>query len=139
MRSAVAEIRSFGAYLYRMCKNTAIDYCRHRNINIPLSEEYDDNVATVDENFFAKEIEAQIASLVDKMPKKGKKVYLVGAGTAGFAAGQTAYFLRNIANIDAQEVKSYEFKSYLPIVKKGDIVIAFYNEILKEGCLIECH
>lgn len=77
MRSAVAEIRSFGAYLYRMCKNTAIDYCRHRNINIPLSEEYDDNVTTADENFFAKEIEAQIASVIDKMPKKRKKVYIM--------------------------------------------------------------
>lgn len=57
--------------------------------------------------------------------KKASRVYTVGAGTAGFAAGQVAYFLRNIANIDAQDVKSYEFKSYLPIIKKGDVVIAF--------------
>lgn len=57
--------------------------------------------------------------------KKGKRVYLIGAGTAGFSAGQVAYFLRNIAHIDAQEIRSYEFKAYLPIVKKGDIVIAF--------------
>lgn len=71
-------------------------------------------------NYTEKDLEPLVKEI-----KKGKKVYLVGAGTAGFAAGQTAYFLRNIANIDAQEVKSYEFKSYLPIVKKGDIVIAF--------------
>ena len=52
------------------------------------------------------------------------RVYLVGAGTAGFAAGQIAYFLRNISNIDAQDVKSYEFKSYINILTKNDLVIA---------------
>jgi len=57
--------------------------------------------------------------------KQAKKVYTVGAGTAGFAAGQVAYFLRNIAKIDTQEIKSYEYNSYLPIIKKRDVVIAF--------------
>lgn len=56
--------------------------------------------------------------------KKSKRVYTMGAGTAGFAAAQIAFFLRTIANIDAQEIKSYEFKSYLPLVKRGDLVIA---------------
>ena len=57
--------------------------------------------------------------------RKASRVYTVGAGTAGFAAGQVAYFLRNIAKIDAQDIKSYEFKSYLSIIKKSDLVIAF--------------
>jgi len=56
--------------------------------------------------------------------KRAHRVYVVGAGTAGFAAGQIAYYLRNIANIDAQDVRSYEFKSYIPILNKKDLIIA---------------
>ena len=56
--------------------------------------------------------------------KKAHRIYIVGAGTAGFAAGQIAYYLRNIAGIDAQDVKSYEFKSYINILRKEDMVIA---------------
>ncbi len=56
--------------------------------------------------------------------KKAEKIYVVGAGTAGFAAGQVAYYLRTIANIDARDIRSYEFTSYLPIISKKDLVIA---------------
>lgn len=56
--------------------------------------------------------------------KRAHRVYVVGAGTAGFAAGQIAYYLRNIASIDAQDVKSYEFKSYLNILQEKDLIIA---------------
>jgi glucosamine--fructose-6-phosphate aminotransferase (isomerizing) len=75
-------------------------------------------------------------------------VYLLGAGTAGFAAGQIAYFLRTIANVDAMEIKSYEFKSYLPVISSKDLIIAISQsgetadtieplEVLKKkGCKI---
>ena len=56
--------------------------------------------------------------------KQAHRVYVIGAGTAGFAAGQIAYYLRNIAHIDAQDVRSYEFKSYIPILDRGDLIIA---------------
>ena len=56
--------------------------------------------------------------------KEAHRVYVVGAGTAGFAAGQITYYLRNISNVDAQDIKSYEFKSYLNILQKKDLVIA---------------
>jgi glucosamine--fructose-6-phosphate aminotransferase (isomerizing) len=56
--------------------------------------------------------------------KKSRKVYILGAGTAGYAAGQIAYFLRTIAGIDAQEIKSYEFRSYLPILSTKDLILA---------------
>lgn len=56
--------------------------------------------------------------------KEAHRVYVLGAGTAGFAAGQIAYFLRNIAKIDTQEVRSYEFKTYMNILRKDDLVIA---------------
>ncbi len=67
--------------------------------------------------------EKDFKPLVDAM-KKAHRVYVVGAGTAGFAAGQIAYYLRNIAHIDAQDIRSYEFKSYLPILQKSDLLIA---------------
>lgn len=56
--------------------------------------------------------------------KGAHRVYTVGAGTAGFAAGQIAYFLRKYGGIDAQDVKSYEFKSYENILTRNDLVIA---------------
>lgn len=80
--------------------------------------------------------------------KKAHRVYVIGAGTAGFAAGQIAYFLRNIAHIDAQDVRSYEFKTYLNILSSKDLLIAVSQsgetadtiEILemgkKQGCKI---
>ncbi len=80
--------------------------------------------------------------------RRSKKAYILGAGTAGFAAGQIGYFLRTIAGIDAQDVKSYEFRSYLPIITSKDLIIAVSQsgetadtieplEILKKkGCKI---
>lgn len=80
--------------------------------------------------------------------KKSKRVYTIGAGTAGFSAAQIAYYLRVIAGIDAQEIKSYEFRSYLPLVKRDDLVIALsqsgetadtieaVEEMKKRGCKI---
>lgn len=61
---------------------------------------------------------------ISKYMKKAHRTYVIGAGTAGFAAGQIAYYLRNIPHIDAQDVRSYEFKSYLPVLKSNDLVIA---------------
>lgn len=59
-----------------------------------------------------------------KAIKEAHRVYVLGAGTAGFAAGQIAYFLRNIAKIDTQEVRSYEFNTYKNILRKEDLIIA---------------
>jgi glucosamine--fructose-6-phosphate aminotransferase (isomerizing) len=59
-----------------------------------------------------------------KAIKKANRVYVTGAGTAGFASGQIAYYLRNIAKVDALDVRSYDFESFLPILTKEDLVIA---------------
>ena len=56
--------------------------------------------------------------------RNSKKVYTIGAGTAGFAAMQIAYFLRKYARIDAIELKSYEIDSYKNLFTKDDIIIA---------------
>ncbi len=94
-------------------------------------------------NYTSKELEP-LAEYIEKT----HRVYVIGAGTAGFAAGQIAYFLRNIAHIDAQDVRSYEFKTYLNILSSKDLLIAVSQsgetadtiEILemakKKGCKI---
>ncbi len=56
--------------------------------------------------------------------KNAKNVYTVGAGTAGFAAGQIAYFLRKIAGIQVTELKSYDIDSYRDIFCQEDLIIA---------------
>jgi glucosamine--fructose-6-phosphate aminotransferase (isomerizing) len=66
--------------------------------------------------------EGEFTDLIKKI-KKSKKVYTIGAGTAAFAAGQIARFLRNVG-IDAQELRSYESENYLPLISKKDLVIA---------------
>ena len=68
--------------------------------------------------------EEELMPLVNAI-KKANTVYTIGAGTANFAAGQAAYFLRRIANIKAIELKSYEVDSYKNIFTKDDVVIAF--------------
>jgi glucosamine--fructose-6-phosphate aminotransferase (isomerizing) len=82
--------------------------------------------------------------------RNANRVYITGAGTAGFASGQIAYYLRNIAKIDALDVRSYDFETFLPILTKDDLVIAVSQsgetadtiEILEfakeKGCEIGC-
>ena len=55
--------------------------------------------------------------------KKAEKIYTIGAGTAAFAAGQIARFLRE-AGYSAYELIAYDAESYIPIITKKDVVIA---------------
>jgi len=68
--------------------------------------------------------EEELKPLVEAI-KKAKTVYTVGAGTANFAAGQTAYFLRSLAGINAIELKSYEMDSFVKTFSPDDLAIAF--------------
>lgn len=56
--------------------------------------------------------------------KQSNNIYTIGAGTAGFAADQIAYYLRTIAKKNAISIKSYETESYLNIINKNDTVLA---------------
>lgn len=66
--------------------------------------------------------EKELQPLV-KALKKARTVYTVGAGTAAFSAGQIARYLRVIAGLQAQELRSYEVDSYLPLMGKGDVLL----------------
>ncbi len=56
--------------------------------------------------------------------KKADTVYTIGAGTAAYAAGQIAYYLRKIAGKKAIELKSYEIGSFKHTFQKRDLIIA---------------
>lgn len=56
--------------------------------------------------------------------KKARHIYTVGAGSASFAAGQGAYYLRERNRRQATELKAYEIKSYLNLFQKNDVLIA---------------
>lgn len=56
--------------------------------------------------------------------KKAKTVYTVGSGTAGNAAAQIAYFLRNFANINAISLVGANAKEYYKFFTKNDLIIA---------------
>ncbi len=66
--------------------------------------------------------EQDFSKLVNKI-KMADKVYTLGAGTAAFAAGQIARFLRTV-RINAFELKAYESANYLPLITQKDLVIA---------------
>jgi glucosamine--fructose-6-phosphate aminotransferase (isomerizing) len=59
-----------------------------------------------------------------KAIKNARIVFTVGAGTAAFAAGQIAYFLRKYAHVHAVELKSYEMDSYKELFTDQDLIIA---------------
>jgi glucosamine--fructose-6-phosphate aminotransferase (isomerizing) len=52
------------------------------------------------------------------------QIYTVGAGTAGFAAGQLAYLLRSLAGLKAVELKAYEVDSYEKLFNHRSVLIA---------------
>ena len=56
--------------------------------------------------------------------KKARNVYCIGSGTAGAAAAQTAYYLREFAGVNAKELIGAEANEYRPLIGKGDILLA---------------
>ena len=66
----------------------------------------------------------ELEPLIDKI-KKSENIYTIGAGTAGYASDQVSYYLRKISKRNAISIKAYEIESYVDIVGKDDVVIAF--------------
>ena len=73
MRSALREVRSFGAYLFRMCRNAAIDYGRKHNVRVDLEEDYAETYP-LDEEYFARETRSRMESRIAAMPEKRRRV-----------------------------------------------------------------
>lgn len=65
----------------------------------------------------------ELAPLIDAI-RQARTVYTVGCGTAAYAAGQIAYYLRKLAGVKALELKGYELDSYKNLFEKHDLLIA---------------
>ncbi len=64
-----------------------------------------------------------LMSLVDAIKSAGN-VYTIGSGTAGIAAAQIAFYLRHYGKVNAISLIGADAGEYLPLFKKGDVVIA---------------
>lgn len=58
-----------------------------------------------------------------KALKQARSIYTIGAGTAALSAGQIARYLRTIAQLPAQELRSYEIDSYLALMSPRDLML----------------
>lgn len=79
-RSILNDINSFGAYLYTVTRNSAIDYGRTRKIKIPLADVengIEPDSAHTENEYFAKETELQIAAAIARLPEKRKQVFIL--------------------------------------------------------------
>ncbi len=56
--------------------------------------------------------------------KSARQVYTIGSGTTGLAAAQTAYYLRQLANINALNLVGAEAQSYYHLFSDQDLIIA---------------
>ena len=100
-----------------------------------------ENIEIVDKlgfaDFMIKEIYEQPKTILDAITyeesdfellvnqiKSAETIYTIGCGTAAYAAGQIAYFLRKYANIKAIELKGYDTSGYEEIFSKRDIMLA---------------
>lgn len=75
-RVLLREIKSFGAYLYTMCRNAAIDYGRVYKVKIPFTEGNEGEYESESE-FFAKETEIQVTNIIKGLPEKRKKIFIM--------------------------------------------------------------
>jgi glucosamine--fructose-6-phosphate aminotransferase (isomerizing) len=67
--------------------------------------------------------QADELSRLVQLLKDASQVFTLGAGSASFAAGQIAWYLRQ-AGVKAQELKSYEARSYLALADARALCIA---------------
>lgn len=78
MRAVLPEINSFGAYLYRMCRNAALDYMRSRGVSVPLPDDFDvESDITADQFANARETEMRISRSVASLPGKRRKIFIM--------------------------------------------------------------
>ena len=70
-----------------------------------------------------KESDASFKALASAI-KKAKNVYTIGSGTAGAAAAQTAFYLREYGGIKATALIGAEASEYYRLFKKGDIILS---------------
>ncbi len=74
-RQTLPGIRSFGAYLFRMSRNAALDYCKKNRLLFDLDESYpEEQTVALDEDYFAREIRQRMERQIAAMPEKRRQV-----------------------------------------------------------------
>lgn len=111
-------------------KEFSIEFERNQNSNVTASKGNFDHFM-IKEIFdtpsalfsVTKQKKGELNKLV-KAIENSNNVYTIGSGTAGFAAQQIAYYLREIAKIQVQSLIGAECESYVPLFQKNDVIIA---------------
>ena len=72
------DLRSFNAYIYRMAKNSALNYLEHKYIEDTYIANYShqSESTTPEEELNAKELEFLIQIAIDQMPEQRRKIYI---------------------------------------------------------------
>lgn len=77
-REELTNLRSFSSYLYRMSKNTAINYIEHQYVEKTYVENYKADLDfSLEDELDAKEIKLLILLEVDKMPEQRKRIFMM--------------------------------------------------------------
>lgn len=75
-REQLAIIESFSSYVYRMAKNMALNYLRHKYLEDTYLEEYEgETEQTIEGELYAHEMELLEQLIVSRMPPKRKAIY----------------------------------------------------------------
>jgi RNA polymerase sigma-70 factor (ECF subfamily) len=75
-RKTLTAVQSFNAYIYRMAKNTVLNYFQHKYVKEKYIEQLSsDSAMPADELFQAKETELLIQLTVSKMPTQRRKIF----------------------------------------------------------------
>lgn len=77
MRASLPEIRSFNTYLYRMTKNSALNYFRDRKTIVDISELAILDDADIEQEYYSKEKELLIRLIVDQMPVQRRNIFMM--------------------------------------------------------------
>lgn len=75
-REQVETIESFNSYVYRMARNAALNYLRHKYLEDSYLEEYEEEtVINIEGDLYARELELLEKLTVGQMPKKRRAIY----------------------------------------------------------------
>lgn len=75
-RERLESLQSFNSYVYRMAKNISLNYLEHKYIEELYLEKYQaEPIFSIEEDFYAKEMELLEQLTVNAMPTQRKTIY----------------------------------------------------------------
>ncbi len=78
-RMTVNAGKPVGSYLYTIAKNTAFNFLKHKMVERSFAESFSffDDMATPEEEMFAREISMLIEMTVNEMPVQRRRIYIL--------------------------------------------------------------